>query len=65
MRKLWQIGYWDGFAWCPPVPGAEPDVDRNKFFGSEAELTAFTGASPALTLEQRVAILETKTHTHP
>lgn len=64
MRKLWQIGYWDGFSWCPPVPGAQPDVDRNKFFGDESALTTFTGALAQLTLEERVAYLESIAHSH-
>jgi GH25 family lysozyme M1 (1,4-beta-N-acetylmuramidase) len=46
--KVWQIGYWDGFSWCPPVPGCEPDIDRNKFYGDEVELAEFAGYVPPL-----------------
>lgn len=63
-RVLWQIGYWDAFSWCPPVPGCAPDIDRNKFFGDEAALTALTGANPPPTLEQRVTALEALAHSH-
>lgn len=64
MRKLWQIGVWDNHSWCASVPGCQPDIDRNRFFGNEADLSAFTGAGLFLTLEQRVAYLESIAHTH-
>ena len=62
-RKLWQFSVWDNYAWSSPVPGADPDVDNDRFFGTEAEMRAFAGI-PTLTLEQRVAALEALAHTH-
>lgn len=45
MCFIWQIGYWlnPAFPWCLEVPGAEPNVDRNKFYGDEAACIAFSG----------------------
>ncbi len=62
-RKLWQYAVWNNYAWATPVPGADPDVDNDRFFGTESELRAFAGI-PTLTLEQRVTALEALAHTH-
>lgn len=63
-RKIWQYGIWPTYAWAKPVPGAQPPVDTDRFFGTEEEMRAFTGAPPALTLEQRVAALEAAARLH-
>lgn len=62
-RKLWQYAVWNNYAWATPVPGADPDVDNDRFFGTEAEMRAFAGI-PTLTLEQRVSALEAEARAH-
>ena len=63
-RAMWQYGVWNDHAWCGPVPGCSPDIDRDRFFGDELALAEFIGAPEPLTLDQRVSLLEAEARVH-
>lgn len=43
--KFWQYGIWDTYPWCTAVPGANPDIDRDRFFGTYEEAQALAGVT--------------------
>lgn len=63
-RKLWQYGVWNDHSWCQPVPGGQPDIDRDRFFGTPEELVTWFGAPAPKTIDERVAALETEARAH-